>query len=241
MSELNELDAGMEDLVALAMGKTKRENLAVRFYVHPTINEQKTREQGRQIFEDVDWIEIRIPGDRDTLQRAATDEDKKRFAHIYVAWKRNQSQEAAEGTPLREWAAITRSQAEELGSFGIRTVEHLAGMPDSNLQRVGPLMAIRQQARDWLAAQKDTSVLTKLRSENDELRSRLTALENMLQTQSREIEAARVNGGTLPAVAAPDPRLAAMEAQIAALVAAVQSPEPKRRGRPPKAAPAAEE
>jgi hypothetical protein len=59
----------------------------------------------------------------------------------------------------------------------------------------------------------------------------------MLQTQSQEIQAARNNGGTLPMASGPDPRLAALEAQIAALAASMQKPEPKKRGRPPKAAP----
>jgi hypothetical protein len=236
MSELIELDAGLEELAAAAMGQPQRENLAVRFFLEPMVNEQKSRDAGRDIFEDTEMVEIRVPGDRDVIRRPASAEDKKRFAVLYVAWRKNESQEAVEGTPLREWASIRASQAEELKQFGIRTIEHLANAPDNHLQQIGPLMSLRQKARDWLAAAKDNAILAKLRSENDDLRTRLTALENMLQTQSKEIEAARNNGGTLPAVAAPDPRMASLEAQIAALAAAIQKPEPKKRGRPPKAA-----
>lgn len=241
MSGTSELDAEMEALMATAMGQPQRDNLAVRFYVVPMLNEQKTREAGRDIFEDTEMIEIRTPGSRDVIQAVVTEADKKQYAPLYVAFRRNESQEAVEGFPLKEWASITRSQAAELATFGIRTVEHLAGAPDAHLQQIGPLMALRQKARDWLEAAKDNAVLAKLRSENDDLRSRLTALENMLQTQAQEIQAARNAGGALPAVAAPDPRMAALEAQIAALAAAVQNPAPARRGRPPKAAQAAKE
>jgi hypothetical protein len=237
MSEFAEIDAGLEELAAAAMGQPQRENLAIRFFTEPMVNEQKSREAGRDIFEDTEMIEIRVPGDRDVRRVPVMDEHRKRFPAVYLAWKRNESQEAVEGFPLKEWASITRSQAAELATFGIRTVEHLAGAPDANLQQIGPLMALRQKARDWLTASKDNAVLSKLRSENDDLRSRLTALENMLQTQSQEIQAARNNGGTLPMASGPDPRLAALEAQIAALAASMQKPEPKKRGRPPKAAP----
>jgi hypothetical protein len=237
MSEFAEIDAGIEELAAAAMGQPVRENLAVRFFIEPMMNEQKSRDAGRDIFEDTEMVEIRTPGDRDIIRRPVSDADKKRFPVLYVAFRKNESQEAVEGFPLKEWASISRSQAAELAHFGIRTVEHLAGAPDGNLQQIGPLMVLRQKARDWLAAAKDNAVLSKLRSENDDLRSRLTALENMLQTQSKEIEAARGNGGTLPAVSAPDPRLAALEAQMAAFAASMQKPEPKKRGRPPKAAP----
>lgn len=236
MSELPELDAGLEELAAAAMGQPMRENLAVRFFIEPMMHEQKSRDAGRDIFEDTEMVEIRTPGDRDVIRRPVSAEDKKRFAPLYVAFRRNESQEAVEGFPLKEWASISRSQAAELAHFGIRTVEHLAGAPDANLQQIGPLMALRQKARDWLAAAKDNAVLAKLRSENDDLRSRLTTLESMLHTQATEIAAARNNGGTLPAAAAPDPRLAALEAQIASLAASLQKPEPKKRGRPPKAA-----
>jgi hypothetical protein len=237
MSEFAELDAGIEELAAAAMGQPMRENLAVRFFVEPMLNEQKTRDAGRDIFEDTEMVEIRTPGSMDIIRHPVSDADKKRFPVLYLTFRKNESQEAVEGFPLKEWASISRSQAAELAHFGIRTVEHLANAPDGNLQQIGPLMALRQKARDWLASAKDNAVLAKLRAENDDLKTRLTALENMLHTQSREIEAARGNGGSLPAVAAPDPRLAALEAQIAALAASMQKPELKKRGRPPKAAP----
>jgi hypothetical protein len=237
MSEFAEIDAGLEELAAAAMGQPVKENLAVRFFVEPMMSEQKSREAGRDIYEDAEMVEIRTPGDRDVIRRPVSEADKKRFPLLYVTFRKNESQEAVEGFPLKEWASISRSQALELAQFGIRTVEHLAGAPDANLQQIGPLMSLRQKARDWLAAAKDNAVLSKLRAENDDLKTRLTALENMLQTQSKEIESARNNGGTLPAVTAPDPRFAALEAQLAALAAAVQAkPEPKKRGRPPKAA-----
>jgi hypothetical protein len=236
MQGLAEIDAGLEEMLAQAMGQAPRENLSVRFYVEPMQNEQKTVAAGRPIFEDTAMVEIRVPGQTDVIRHPVTDEDIKRFPALYKAFLERRDQTAVEGTPLREWPSVTRAQAEELIAVGIRTVEHLAGAPDTSIQRLGPLMGLRQKARDWLAAAKDNSVLSKLRSENDDLRARLTACEQMLNMQSQEIAASR-GGAPVAAPAGPDPRLAALEAQIAALAAAVQQkPEPKRRGRPPKAA-----
>ena len=237
-----ELDEGFSEFAEQAFGQVKRSPLAIRFYVEAVENPAKSKKEGRPIFEDTEMIEIRIPGDRDIRMRPVTDADRKNHPQLYEAFKRGQDQSKAEGTVLREWPAIRRAEAEMLMAVGIRTVEHLANAADSQLQQLGPMMGLRQKARDWLKRAEGAAIVSQLRSENDDLKARLSALEQMVTTQSREIEAARNNGGVLPQAAPPDPQIAELKAQMAAFMAAVK-PEsvaaptngtpPKRRGRPP--------
>lgn len=206
-------------------------SLAVRFYSEPQKDEAKSKAEGRAIFRDVTMVEIRVPGESDAIRRPVREFDKQQYPRIWAAFEASQSQEAVEGFPLAEWSGVTRAQAEELKFFGVRTVEQFAEMPDTAVQRVGPYMQLRQAARDWLKQAKGASEVNKLRSENNDLKARLTALEEIVSRQTAEIEATRnsrsVAAAMTPEVSA-DPRFAALEARLAELT------KPKRRGRPPK-------
>lgn len=189
--------------------------LAARFYMGTQENPTKSLAAGHPVFDDVEMIEIRISS-QDMRDRPVTHEDKIQYARQYLAFKEGQSQEAAEGMPLGEWSLIKRGDCETLRMNGIRTVEHLAQASDARIQTLGPYMQLREHARDWLKQAKDGAATAQLRAENTELKARLSALEDMFQRQSREIEAARNAGGVLT-TSAPDHRIAEMQAQIAAL------------------------
>jgi hypothetical protein len=222
----------LDEVERLASGQVGQP-LPARFYIEPRENLVKSKEAGRPVFEDVEMIEIRID-QTDVRTRQVEEKDIRMYPALYLALRRGQSQEAVEGMPLREWAGCKRGEAETLAMQGIRTVEHLAGASDQKLQTLGPLLGLRQKARDWLEQAAKGAGVAKLRSENDELRARLTALEKMLETQAGEIALARGNGGNLPAVV-PDTRITALEAKLEALLA-VKAPveeAPKRRGRKP--------
>ncbi len=62
--------------------------LLVKFFVKPRQDNAKTIEEGRPIFKDVEYIDIRIPGDRTGgVCRPASFQDKQRFAPNYAAFK----------------------------------------------------------------------------------------------------------------------------------------------------------
>lgn len=213
---------GMMELSGLASLQQSQNNgergLAVRFSLEPMQNEQKTKEKGRPIFDEVEICEIRVSGSTDTVREVVTTDHRRRFPGAYLAFKQNQDQDAASGTPLVQWPLLSRAQAEEARYFGVRTVEQLSEVSDVNLQKLGAgWMVLRQQARDWLGKAKDGALLGKLRQELEERDRRIDAMEKMLAKQSAEIEAAR--GGSLPPVAAgPDPRMAALEKKLEELL-----------------------
>lgn len=198
---------------------TEDQKLPVRFFMEGRRNEAKTKEAGRLICDDVEVCEIRLPGTQDIIRNVVSDKERQRFPKAYAAFKANTDQVAAVGTPLRDWPVITSQPGaiEEANHLGIRTVEQLAAVPEGNIRRLGIGWSdLWRKAQDWLKAAQNGAPVAKLREENNELRARLTTLEGMLQKQSEEIAAAR--NGTLPAApAAPDGRMAALEAQLAQL------------------------
>lgn len=113
--------------------------LYVVFYKRPVHNEFESNRQNRPIFEDRDYIKIMKPGDQNSvIDTIATEGDKKRF---YRQWERYQASHKEDdqliGTPVRDWPAVTRAQAEELKAVGFHSVEQIAGCSDLQLQKLG--------------------------------------------------------------------------------------------------------
>lgn len=186
-----------------------KEGLYIRFYHEPIFNRLKSeggirvkdgKEEvvegaGRPIFDDVEYIEIVIPGDRNNIiNRAVTQQDKRQWAQQYQAWKAG-DQEQLSGTPLDKWPGIHRAQVEELKYFRVRTVEQLAEMGDGVIGNIGPILGLRQRARDFLAAAKGAAPLESLRAqmvarenENEVLRRQAAEAVQRMDEMSQKLE-----------------------------------------------------
>lgn len=146
------------------------------FKMVPVENKAKSREAGRPIYEEREYVEIIIPGSRNERPvRRVQDEDKERWPREYAAFKRNQ-EETQEGTPLEQWPRMTRSRVHELKAVGVFSVEDLAALSDQNLANVGPdARELRDNAKAFLGSDDDEKERLKARieeleSENEELR-----------------------------------------------------------------------
>lgn len=161
-------------------------NLLVKFFVRPRLDQAKTEAEGRPIYRDVDYIDIRIPGSSDNVVRPATPMDKERFPRHYAAFRNRTSQEGVEGTLLSEWPMINRSQAEELAFFGVKTVEQLASMSDANGQqmRMG-FMGLKRKAQEWLDKSSSTETLLGKIEARDRKIEELTERLERLETASK--------------------------------------------------------
>lgn len=151
--------------------------LHVQFFMKPTQNMLRTELEGRPIFDDLEYIEIWIPGDKTNINiRPVQLVDKDRFKAQYQLWKSNQQQET--GTPLALAPFLAPSQAEELSFFRIRTVEQLAGVADNLVAQMQGLTLLKQQAQEWLDMQTGSAALLK----------RIAALEAQVQSSANPPE-----------------------------------------------------
>ena len=157
--------------------------LAVRFYIKTVQDMTKSEAEGRPVFKEKEYIEIRFPGNRtDAVARPATLDDKARFARHYEAFKRRE-EVPEEGTPLAEWPIITRTQVEELAFFNVKTVEQLAAVPDHQAQKFMGFNTLRQKARDFLEQSKrgvESAQLERELASRDDQIAKLQAQVEML-------------------------------------------------------------
>lgn len=149
--------------------------LMVTFSQNAVQDTVETEKQGRPIYKDVDWICIRFPGSRDTIERKVRSDDKTRWPKQWAAYQSNKSQEAVSGTPLSAWPAVTRAQVEEFAFFGVKTVEQLAEMPDPALQKFMGGQTLKQRARDFIEAAKGEAPMVAMRAEIENLKAQVAA------------------------------------------------------------------
>ena len=171
-------------------------SLLVKFYSKPREDKAKSLEEGRPIFVDVCYVDIRIAGSRTGhIARPATMADKARFPRHYQAFT-NREEMPLEGTPLKEWAAITRSRVEELAFINVKTVEQLANMPDNNVAKLMGGNALKQKAKDWLETAKEKAgelkfkqLADEMAEENDTLKEQLAKQGDMLAELTARLDA----------------------------------------------------
>lgn len=98
---------------------------------------------------EVEYYEIRIPGSKDARSGPVTEAIKQRFPRHYKAFK-NRVAAPVSGSPLADWAGITRAEAEMLSYNNVKTVEQLANLADGNMTDIRGGVRLKQKAQAWL-------------------------------------------------------------------------------------------
>jgi len=153
----------------------------------------RSRAAGRPIYEDREFVEIIIPGDRRSMAvEPVTDEHKARWPAAYEAFRAGREAPLA-GTPLADWpnSSLTRARVAELAWFNIRTVEHLAEVNDAQLANLGMgARELRQAARTFLeVSASGTAPLERLVTENLTLKDEVERLERDLNAANARLAA----------------------------------------------------
>lgn len=164
------------------------ETLLVKFYFKSVQNAEETAAEGRPMFKDKEYIDIRIPGQSDQVTRPAGQRDKLRFPRHYAAFQQRMEM-PVDGTPLIEWPMVNRSLADQLAFQGIKTVEQMAELNDSLMGSVHGMQTLKQKARDWLEATKDDGVLSRLRDELVSRDSLIAEQQSQMSAMMARIEA----------------------------------------------------
>lgn len=163
-------------------------NVFVHFYLHPVKDEEKSNEEGRPIFREVEFIEIRTPGSQtNIIRRPVRREERERFPQQYRRFKEGMEDQQI-GTPLTEVPWITKSQVEELSFFRLRTVEHLATATDEVCSRFAGLYQLKQKAQAYLARAKEEAPMVAIAKIKEDLEAKIAAQEQTIKDQSALIQ-----------------------------------------------------
>jgi hypothetical protein len=177
-------------------------HLHITFYAEAVKNERKSAEVGRPQFDDVEFVRIKFVGDKHnelvapahsfgSMRNRETNERltyAQQFWKHYEAYQRDAKMQGS-GTPLEE-IGISQARIKELNASNVYSVEGLAGLDGTLLQKLG--MGAREmkvKAEEYLAKASDRSGLNELMDENAELKARLERLEQMLSAKEPDAPA----------------------------------------------------
>lgn len=140
-----------------------------KFFIAPVYMGFKSEQAGKAVYEDREFVSIRVKGqDKTEHVCEVREEDKRRFAFQYQQFKAGQSQAKA-GTPIERLQGVSPSAVLLFRQHNIRTIEDLAEVADGHLANLG--MGARDLQRQAIAYLSNGKVA------NDELTKRLDALE----------------------------------------------------------------
>lgn len=164
-------------------------NIFPRFYIRAVHNAFKSEQSGRAIYDDIEYVEIMVAGDRNTaVDRRVKDEDRERWPQAYAAFKSGQEM-ATSGTPLEEWPALTPGMIMEYKAMHIKTVEALAALDDGKLGALGTGgRTIRDKAKAWLERAESDAPLTSALAGIESLKGDKAVLQSTINAQAAEIE-----------------------------------------------------
>lgn len=161
-------------------------------------NEGKTAQAGRPIFDDVEVVEVRFAGRKDTAVFPAhafshwqADEDSEdgfgeqrkvtyaeRWPRQYRQFKQHQTQTKS-GTPLDYAPFLTDAKRSELRALAIYTIEALAHLDGQELKNLGPGgRELKNQAEAFMAKSSNEAVIYQQKSEIEALKAKLQVLED---------------------------------------------------------------
>lgn len=155
--------------------------LWVQFYTRAVKNEFKTSEAGRPIFDEVAFVKIIVPGDKNLIfDQPAEQVHIHRFPKQWDRYKAGQAQ-VTEGTPLEAVTWLTVGQVAEFKALNIFTVEQLADVPDQLAQRFMGAFELRRKAQAFLEASKGEAATSKLAAELEKRDAQIAALQKQME------------------------------------------------------------
>lgn len=171
------------------MSNTTNDALLVPvFKTNAIINEVKSHEAKRPIYDDQEIVEIRFGGDANKrsvfpahAESTVYDDNgnrltyAQRFPEQYRRFKENNAQ-VKEGTPVEELPFLTQAKRSELKALNIHTAEALAALEGKELKTLGiGGRDLKDQAANYLQSASGSAEIDKLRRENEALRAQIQA------------------------------------------------------------------
>lgn len=155
--------------------------VAVSFGMHPVKDGKASAAAGHDIYKDVEFVKIAVPGDKNAMFfQPADDKHRRRFPKTYAAFQDRETAPVV-GAPIEQWAPISRGLALTLRAMHINTVEALAEVSDSHVDGIGSNgRQLREQAKAWLSEARDGAASARLAAEKTELENQLAAMQQQI-------------------------------------------------------------
>jgi len=162
----------------------------VFFHKQSVYNEQKSIHSGRRVYDEMDFVSIQHPGEREQkIDRPVKPlEDPYRWPTQWAAFQKNQTQ-VAEGTPIDLLLPNHPGIADNLKSSGITTIEQLANLSATGMHNVGMgAQDYVNYARSYLEHAQKGVGFHQFQAEMKEKDSQIRILTQRVETLTSQID-----------------------------------------------------
>ena len=144
-----------------------RGKMAVFFHTVQVQNNFKTMTEKRPIFEEKIFLKKLVPGDSTlVVDRPMREQDIEEYPIEWARFEQKKEQRVS-GTPIDVWSAISETQKAEFKALHIFTIDQFAQLADSVGNKIMGFNDLRDKARAFIAAAKDSAVFDKIRAETE--------------------------------------------------------------------------
>lgn len=185
--DLPEIDPRFNPNLALDDNVEDSENdkrLMVSFRKVAVMSPLKSSQAGRAVYDEIDYITIRTPGNQLSVIEAPVTENnyQYRFQDRYQRWLTTQSN-VESGTPLESFPYLLHKvgMLAELKAINVVTVEQLANISDTGIQGFMGGRELRKRAKEWLDTTTGTDAqLSKMAKENSDMQQQMLAMKTQM-------------------------------------------------------------
>ena len=144
-----------------------RGKMAVFFHAVQVQNNFKTMTEKRPIFEEKIFLKKLVPGDSTlVVDRPMREQDVEEYPIEWARFEQKKEQRVS-GTPIDVWSVLSETQKAEFKALHIFTIDQFAQLADSVGNKIMGFNDLRDKARAFIAAAKDSAVFDKIRAETD--------------------------------------------------------------------------
>lgn len=185
------------------------------FRIHTMPNEAASKAAGRPIFQDMEIVEIRFPGDRQKVFVAGAHEAEPNATRLkgetvtyamlyneqYRRFKAMETQDVS-GTPLSELPFLTEGKRRELKALNVHTAEALASLDGTPLRQLGMGgREMKTQAEAYLRAAAGSADVTAMAAENAALRQQLVDQRQLIENYATKAQKTKFQKGVERSIA----------------------------------------
>lgn len=149
--------------------------LLVQFKIHSELSQHKSKLAGAPIYDDIEVVEIRNPGEKEPITVAADEFHKRRFPRQYEAFKKGIENHQG-GSPLELLFPASPSTVKQLQHFNIYSIQQLAAIADSAITQIPMGQTLVDKAKAYMAkagAGQNFHAMEAMQKEIETLKARL--------------------------------------------------------------------
>lgn len=162
------------------------------FFNMPEPDPAASARDGMARFRNQECVRLIIAADPlSSPTHPVTAEIKERFSEQYRRWKETGHGMQINGTPLKMWPLMTSVSVAEFNAAKLYSIEDVAAISDTNVNRIPEGRQWREKALAWVKAAKDSAAITEYAEKNERLSEEVKDLKEQIAALAAQVESSR--------------------------------------------------